>query len=524
MNRKKLSKKIVIISVSLLIVIITAAVFIIYYLDYLSQRNARTLILVETYYNQKDYTMAELLAMNMLLDNPDNKEAAEWLERIRAAKVKDDTEAGHTVEKSAGDQAALQSLLAELGRIKAALAALNYKSPERQVVYTTPKQESAAHDTDGAEGMEQDINKLLQDGLAAFENRDYAKATYYFSKAVELSPSHPQANTLLAASMYRENPQDADNLNRALAYCKTAIAVDKHNKLTYMTMGDIHRELGNRELAVNSYLEALNLDPDDALLSYQVGILHYEMGEKEKAVFYLKRALEHKVELPLAYLYLGRIQRNKGNSEQALAYFKRAVSYDKNFYSAYVDMGDCYFEAGDYPAAINSYETAIALKQSLVVRLKKADCLLAVGMSEDAERAYQTALEDHPPRTRWEKDKAALLYHKRALDAFSRGDYALARLLAETGLAAETQQAGFYLVLGKINRAEQEYVQAEAYCRKALAADEGYMEAYLELALVCAEQGKKEEAASVLTRLREKIPAASDTAVYRETQRIIDEM
>jgi hypothetical protein len=56
------------------------------YSDYIHQRNERTLTLVETYYNQDDYTIAELLAVNMLLNSPDNEEAAWWLERIRAAK------------------------------------------------------------------------------------------------------------------------------------------------------------------------------------------------------------------------------------------------------------------------------------------------------------------------------------------------------------------------------------------------------------------------------------------------------
>jgi len=519
-------KKSKILFASLVLLSLVLIVIGIFYFAHLQQRRARILQLIETYYGQSDYATAEALAVNMLLDNPEDRDAAAWHAKIRAARLKKEQEKAGSTPAVAGPgkyDSLLQNLFAELKKIKTKLADLERNNNGRRIAYLQRDNTRTARTDKAEERPEQDITELMHNGLKAFESKDYGKAKYYFLKARKLRETDPDANALLAASIYRENPQDEDNLKKAVIYCKTALTSDRQNKLAYVTLGDIYQTRNNRELAVNNYLEALNIDPDDASLYYRVAVLHYEMGEMEKAGVYFNKALALKKELPSAYLYLGRIQKKKGALEQALNYFKQAIVYDKSFYSAYVELGDCYVERKEYAPALDMYNHALELKQSLSVGVKKADCLLALGMSSKAESGYRYAVAKNPARTVRERENAATLFYDRALIALGKKNYKNVSLLAQIGISTGARQSDFYLLLGKVSRKTEEYEQAEEYCAKSLKADEYNTGAYLELALTYTAQGEKAQALSVLKLLSKKIPASADTASFKETQRIVNE-
>jgi hypothetical protein len=64
---------------SIVLLSLTVAVILILHSASTYQRRARISQLIETYYSQNDYTTAEALAVNMLLENPEDKDAAGWL-------------------------------------------------------------------------------------------------------------------------------------------------------------------------------------------------------------------------------------------------------------------------------------------------------------------------------------------------------------------------------------------------------------------------------------------------------------
>jgi len=519
-------KKIIIICTLIAVAGMAICALFFLYSTHKQHQRKQVLSLIEKYYEQNDYTIARFLSLNILLENPDDEKAVEWIKKIQAVQKNNELLAKNSNPERDVENGVLYSLFAEIRKIKDVLANMEEKNGKQEIVYVTTKRDIAKQDKCCNEETypEQDIKNVLANGIHAFDSEEYGKARYYFLKAVEIEDTNPQVNALLAASIYRENPQDIDNLSRALVYCKSAIEADKLNKLAWLTMGDIYRDRGNRELALTHYLEALNLDPHDGPLYNQVGILHYEMGEKEKAAFYFQKALKLEENLPLAYLYLGRIQMMKGRLKDAISFFKQAVSYDKNFFSAYADIGGCYFDEKNFGAALEAYDKAFILKHCLSVYVKKADCLMAMGLVSEAIKAYREAPGLYKVYTAGEKNDAALLYYERAFDAMKRGQYDIAHMFAETGISTGGKLIELNLLLANISKARGDYSQAEMYCQKALDLDKRYLEAFRELVLIYMEQGKKKQAVSTLALLRERVPSSVGTDFFKEMEMMINAM
>ena len=108
---------------------------------------------------------------------------------------------------------------------------------------------------------EDDVNSLLENGLRAFQQEQYALAITRYRQAIELDPDVFAAYFYLAASL--------DALGReqeAIEAMKQARRIRPGSAVTYYNLGLLYRRMGQKGKARSYFEEALKRVSDDAAL------------------------------------------------------------------------------------------------------------------------------------------------------------------------------------------------------------------------------------------------------------------
>lgn len=112
-------------------------------------------------------------------------------------------------------------------------------------------------------------------------------------------PSHAQADQLPAPqAAEREAPfslarscANQGRLSEALTWCEQAIAADKLNPAHQYLRATILQEQGRHDIAIQSLMRALYLDPDFVLAHFSLGNLHQAQGRYRQAQRYFANVL-----------------------------------------------------------------------------------------------------------------------------------------------------------------------------------------------------------------------------------------
>ncbi|MGB3717399.1 MAG: tetratricopeptide repeat protein [Candidatus Promineifilaceae bacterium] len=221
-----------------------------------------------------------------------------------------------------------------------------------------------------------DIWHLVEKGitqLELFEDPDGAIAT--FERAMEIDPEDPRP--------YEErawiHADYSGDLVAALADMDRAIELDPGAAWRYGDRAYLHQEMGNTDAAVNDYIHASELDPEDPWLLIDLGYFFFdEIGDAEAAFEVWNSAVERHPDNPDAYharfLYFANIVADYDaalsdlskclelDPEKAWCYWERAWLFDTigdvqaaiedmQMYIEFVDVEDCpecVEEASDY--------------------------------------------------------------------------------------------------------------------------------------------------------------------------------
>jgi protein O-mannosyl-transferase len=176
-----------------------------------------------------------------------------------------------------------------------------------------------------------DDNALAEDnlGVALLELNKKEEALAHFQNAARIAPTDPTSHINIAAEL-----QDHGRLDEAIAQYQAALQSQPDNALKaiiYNNLGSAYRQQGDLLAAQNAYLEASNLEPqnaDTAETTQRLGQLRIEM---------IIQQLRHQTSLhPSAAVYaqLGSLQQQLGNAEEARAAYTAALRLDPKLQSA----------------------------------------------------------------------------------------------------------------------------------------------------------------------------------------------
>jgi tetratricopeptide (TPR) repeat protein len=170
-------------------------------------------------------------------------------------------------------------------------------------------------------------------GEEHYKARRYKEAVAELRQAVRLSPDWDDPHYVLALTL-----TELGQLKEAIKEYKLVIDVaikDDPKILAYYNMGNAYSDLGEYEKAIDSYKQAIKLDPT-------LSKPHNNLG--------------------LAYAALNRI-------EEAISEFNQAVKLRPDYAEAHYNLGVAYLQLGKHREAKEQQQTLIKLKSELGAKL-----------------------------------------------------------------------------------------------------------------------------------------------------------
>jgi len=150
----------------------------------------------------------------------------------------------------------------------------------------------------------------------------------------------------------------------------TACAKNKRLAAIHMDRGLAYMEQGQYTPALKELLEAKQNNVYDPVIRYHLGVAYYGKKLHQEAIKELKDAIDIQPNYSEAHNYLGMIYSEMGLWDEAIVEYKRALSnilYETPT-NAMNNMGYAYYKKGDYPAALATFDEALAKEPNTILR------------------------------------------------------------------------------------------------------------------------------------------------------------
>ncbi len=168
---------------------------------------------------------------------------------------------------------------------------------------------------------------FIEKGWNLISSGDYGAAEAVLTKALELSPGEPQAQSLFGwAMMLNEKYDDA-----LLAFQKVLMR-EPANALARVNLGYVCLRKGILGEAIEHLSRAIRLDTDrraTMYASFYLGLVYVERGMLEEAQTFFKKAIALGPNLLQAHFELGRAYLRAGRRDDALATWRAGYAANK---------------------------------------------------------------------------------------------------------------------------------------------------------------------------------------------------
>jgi len=351
-----------------------------------------------------------------------------------------------------------------------------------------------------------EINSKINTALKYHQSGQLAEAEIIYRQVIEEDPNNASALNLYGILLYQHN-----RFNEAVEYARKAVEINP-NSYFCTNLGNIYKETGKMDLAIDLYNQALEYEPDNAKVYFNLGYSYKIKNELNTAIEYYKRSVELDPSNQAAYANLGNIYaiqkklneavecykkaielnpedasmyNSLGNTyfdlkeiDKAIECYKKAVKLKPNYEEVYINLGSAYLEKNDNDMAIDYLEFALELNdQNYLTHLFMGNVLLDKEIINEAIESYQTALNLKPD------DPGILLNMGNAYKKNEEFDKAINIFYKILEIKPDFIEA--YLNLANINIEKGDYDKAINNCEKSLELNPQYAEAYLNLGNAC---------------------------------------
>jgi tetratricopeptide (TPR) repeat protein len=172
---------------------------------------------------------------------------------------------------------------------------------------------------------------------------------------------------ILALAYYAEILVDQQKWDQSLQVITQAIAQSSERGEQNM---DLHRvnayvneSLGNYDVAINEYKEALKVTPNLTFLDISVGLNYRQLKQYDRAIEYFAMAATINDNLgvrdSIPYLAIGKTYTQMGEFFIAARNVKKAIQYDPTSPDVYGQLGIVYFKSHNYEGSLDPLKCAI---------------------------------------------------------------------------------------------------------------------------------------------------------------------
>ena len=172
------------------------------------------------------------------------------------------------------------------------------------------------------------------------------------------NPQHPPADQLQPIiNLYAQG-----QLQQALSDANRMLERFPNSFVLNNIAGACNAGLMQFDAAIDSFKQALKINPENAEAYNNIGNVLHTKGDQEAAIGSYKKALKIKPDYAEAYSNMGNALNAKGDPDASISSYKQALKIKPDYAEAYYNMGIALKDKGDPEAAIDSYRRAIKIK------------------------------------------------------------------------------------------------------------------------------------------------------------------
>ncbi|CAM9933894.1 unnamed protein product [Ectocarpus sp. 12 AP-2014] len=265
----------------------------------------------------------------------------------------------------------LQHLLVEQHRSKDALAILDDLEPSFPCSSYVLSQTAVAHyhlrNFDQGHDDFKELRRrdpLRMEGLDVFSNILYVKEckaelSFLAHTTNKSAPLRPETNCIIG-NYYSLKGQH----EKAVTYFLKALRLDRRCLSAWTLMGHEFIELKNSGAAIESYRQAVDINPKDYRAWYGLGQAYEILQMHLYAIYYYRRATALRPYDARMWIAMGQCLERLGKRAEAISTYERAMANDDREGIALAQLAKLYDAAGRKDSAAKCYETMLAIRSA----------------------------------------------------------------------------------------------------------------------------------------------------------------
>lgn len=267
----------------------------------------------------------------------------------------------------------------------------------------------------------------------------------------------------------------------------------------FIELGDAMRHSGDLSGAIDTYRQALKLDPLSSRAQRRFGVALGSAGQTDEALSVLRTALDREPDNALLWYEQALIESKTGNAEKAISDLRKTLEIKSDFADAQNTLGSLLAQSGDVRGAESAFRAALTINPYDAATSANIGRLLA-GASDWKQAAFhlQNAVQRDPANANAHGDYAVVLLQlKRFPEATAE---------AKSAVAADPKSARAHDFLGQLLAQKGQMAPARTEFEAALKIDPDFGPAQLNLADALIQQGQARTAVPLLEKA-ERSPA-----------------
>ena len=267
--------------------------------------------------------------------------------------------------------------------------------------------------------------------------------------------------------------------------------------IIYLNRGLARKNQGDLEGAMEDYLHAFELNPDNDAVHGNIGVLHLERKKPEQAMRFFDDAIRLN---PLDVMHLynrGTARIMQGRLDEAISDFERAKEINPLYDLAFAGLGNAYRRKGNLELAITHYNQALEINPQCIT------ALCGRAMTHEAKKDLTAAIQDYAAILAIDPTQDSALVQRGRLYANNhQTELALQDLL--NAIKHNPQNSSAYLTRAQVFTHLKRFGEAETDLRKSISL--GNILANVVLGVTQMQAGNLEEAEKTFQEAYKKAP------------------
>ena len=231
------------------------------------------------------------------------------------------------------------------------------------------------------------VDKYVR-AVQAYNAGDREKAINNLLAAARANPDLIMARLMLG-DLYREG----GSYEKAVDQYENLVKLDPYTWSNYYKLGVSYQFLDRLTEASTSYQSALKLNPEDPNTNMNLGLVYLYQGNADDAVKFTERATLLDPRSASAFSNLGVALDAKGEYARAEAAYRHSLDLDPENNTTLLNLGTNLIAQNKGEESVTILERVIATEKSPLHRKRYGDALAKAGRYDEAIAQYEEALK-----------------------------------------------------------------------------------------------------------------------------------